>query len=48
MLGSGRLSGDNHNHKNISRVGSTEPISMSGNTRHEDHWCDLTKVGRGG
>ena len=39
MLGSGRLSGDNHNHEDINGegLGRTGPISMSGNTKHEDH-----------
>ena len=46
MLGPGRFSGDNHDHEDINwnGLGSIGPISMSGNTIHEDHCGDLTKV----
>ena len=49
MLGPGRLSGDNHDHEDINwnGLGSIRPISMSGNTVHEDHCGDLTKGGGG-
>ena len=46
MLVHGRLSGDNHDHEdmNWNGLGSIKPISMSGNTIHEDHCGDLSKV----
>ena len=45
MLGPGILSGDDHDHEDINwnGFGSIGPISMSGNTIHEDHCGDLTK-----
>ena len=50
MLRRGRLSGDNHDYEDINWNGlsSLGPISMRGNTIHEDHCGDLTKGRREG
>ena len=46
MLGLGRSFRDNHDHEDINwnGLGSIGPISMSGNTIHEDLCGDQTKV----